>query len=174
LYNQAIDILAPGKPALHRAQGHDDDVILIRAHRRLPLWFEKADHVAGELLDANLGPHRILPAKQLVAHGLTDHAHCLAGTLLCCGEVAAVGQHPVARLEVIVVAAADHSGPVLRLIDSGGGFRDDGRDQASGGDLVTDGIDVSALEVGHSLGAGAESLARHHHQQVAPHASNLG
>jgi hypothetical protein len=47
-----------------------------------PLAEQQSDHLAGELLDADLAADRILPAEQLAAHRFADDAHCLAGTLL--------------------------------------------------------------------------------------------
>ena len=40
------DIFVARNPALKGAQRHDDDVILVGAHRRLALGFEEADDLA--------------------------------------------------------------------------------------------------------------------------------
>src|SRR5690606_20514589 len=134
---------------------------------------EQADHFAGKLLDADLAAYRVLPAEQLLPHGFADHADRLPCPLLGLVEVTPGRDVPVAGGKIIVAAAADHGGPVIRLVYRRHRLVHHRRNFFGGGDLVADGLDIGALEVGRPFGAGTEALAWDHHQQIAAHAGNL-
>jgi len=62
------------QPTVQCGQRHDDGVILV-AHAGLPLGGEHAYHFAGGFANADLGPDGFGSVKEIVHHGLADHAH---------------------------------------------------------------------------------------------------
>jgi len=97
----------------------------------------------------------------------------LPARFLGLAESAAGGQFPVAGLEVVVVAAGDHGGPVTRLIDGGCCLLATGATAAAAVIWLRMASTSALLKLGAPSGTGAEALAGTQHEQVAAHAGNL-
>ena len=68
---------------LKRGVGHEDDIVLVLAHDRLPLAGRHPHYLKGEVLDAHGLPDGIRAgAIQLLDHGLAEHDHRAAGHIL--------------------------------------------------------------------------------------------
>ena len=60
------DVLVAGDAPLEGPQRHEDEIVLIRAHGALALGLQQADHLAGELAQADRFPERVLPPKSFL------------------------------------------------------------------------------------------------------------
>ena len=91
----ALDAVAEGR------QRHDDHVVLVLPDRVLALAREHADDRQRHLLDADGLVDRVGLAEQLLGDRLADDRHLARAGDLAGLEDAALGERPVAHLEVV-------------------------------------------------------------------------
>ena len=175
LHHDHSNVALAREATLHRLDRHQDHVVLVVAEAALSARDERADHLAGQVAQADPLPERILVAKQVALHGRADHAHGLARLLLGRRERAAGRRGPLLGREIIRGRAVDRGGPVRRVAHGEPGRLRHGDRRDDARDLVADGSDVVHLEVGRrrTAAAATKSLSRTNLEQVRAEPGDL-
>src|SRR5437016_11422226 len=105
-------------PAVRLGQWSEDCVVLIGAAEGLPFAGEDSDHLAGHVLDADLlADHGSARDEQLLHYGLAENADLRGRGVLLAPKGMALGERPVADLEVGGSRALHLRKPVLVAVD---------------------------------------------------------
>ena len=107
-HHDRADVAIAGEAALHRLDRHQHDVVLVVAEAALASRDQRADHLAGQVANAEALADRLFAAEQVALHGGADDADRLAGLLLGRAEDAARRSAPI--------AGPRNSRPVVPLI----------------------------------------------------------
>ena len=112
-----IGLAGPDHFLLRRADGHQDDVVLILAGGRLAFRHQRSDHGKRHVLDANHLAHRIFAGEQIVDNRLAQQRDFGGGFHVGVGERLALLDAQVADRQVVGRGADDLRAPVVVAID---------------------------------------------------------
>ena len=115
-----------GHPEFDRRPGGEQDVVLIHAHHVGALGGEDADHLEGDVLDADFLADGGFALEQLPDERLAEHADLAGVADIPIGEHVAFGQAPFPDVEEGGSGAVDKGGhPVAVAVDDLGPGPDD-------------------------------------------------
>ena len=117
-----------GKSSMDRGVGSENDVVLVRTFRSLPLLAQHSDDLEGDVTKTDLLPHGIHAREERVGDGLADERHLTLGANVLLTEEDTGVRLPIADLRVIHRDAADEGSPIAHAADRLGSRDDDGRD----------------------------------------------
>jgi hypothetical protein len=168
------DVLIARDSTLKGPQRNQNEIVLIRAHGRLPLGLKNPDYLTRDLFHSDFTAQRVLSAEKLFAHSLTQNADRLAGTQLVAGKFTSAFYCPVPHFKVLAVDPGNFGGPVFIAEYRRDTLSRRRRHGTNGADVPGNGLGVIHIErrSGGSL-AHAYPLTGGDYQQIAAQAGNL-
>ena len=141
-----LDVRDAEESLLLRHQGHDDHVVLVLSHGRLPLAGKHANDLERLVVDADVLPDRVLAAEEVRGDGRTDDGDALTLVVVGLRDEGADRQRERANRHVLGRHAHDDGVPVLIAVDDLIGALHDGRNVVDVLDLLLDRYGIVVFE----------------------------